>query len=283
MRYQLAACCALWSLLFLAGTAAGQSQARVVTVSAVGNQVQEKLPPPPGTLATVTGWTRASRNAPVVEGESIRTGSNSFAEVELECGSALRLAPESEMDFSRLRLSRKGVPETTVKLRHGEAFFTMQSADVPDLHAVLPGGTIRMPKGGAMLRLDVPGVGMNSVEVLRGQISVQAGGRSELVKARRRVEFLPGGGIHRAALLKPNRWQKLSQQRDDAFHRQVIAQETATPPQDLSVLVPLPTGPLPPGAMGPDPQQIVGPIVGAMSDEASRVARMRRVPYCAHQ
>lgn len=283
MRYQLAACCALWSLLFLAGAAAGQSRARVVTVSAVGNQVQEKLPPPPGTSATVTAWTKATRNAPVIEGESIRTESDSFTEVELECGSALRLAPESEMEFARLRLSRKGVPETTVKLSRGEAFFTMQNADVSDFHVVLPGGMISMPKGGAALRLDVPGVGMNSVEVLGGQISIQEGHKSGQVKSKRRVEFLPGGGMHRVAMLKPDRWQKLSQQRDDAFHRLVIAQETSTRPQDLSALVPLPTGPLPPGVLGPDPQTVVGPIVGAMNDEASRVVGMRRVPYCAHR
>ncbi len=277
MGYQSAACCALWSLLFLAGTAWGQSRVRVVTVSAVGNQVQEKLPPPPGTSATVTAWAKASRNAPVIEGEGIRTEPNSFAEVELECGSALRLAPESEMEFTRLRLSREGVPDTTVKLSRGEAFFTMQNADVPDFYADLPGGTINMPKGGAVLRLDVPAVGMNSVEVLGGQISIQEGNKSEQVKTKRRVEFLPGGGIHLAAMLKADRWQKWSQQRDEAFHRQVITRETTTPPPTA------PASPVQPG-MGPsEPAIALAPILQAINDDFGRSGRPAGVPACAHR
>ncbi|TAN24403.1 MAG: hypothetical protein EPN33_01165 [Acidobacteria bacterium] len=283
MRFHVAACYVGIVLLMATGAASGQSRVRMVTISAVGNQVQAKLPPPAGTTSAVAAWARTSRNAPVIEGEGIRTEPNSFAEVELECGSALRLAPESDMMFTRLRLSQKSVPETTVKLNRGEVFFTMQDADVPDFHAVLPGGVIRMTKGGERLRLDVPSVGMNSVEVLGGQISIQAGGKSEQVKAKRRVEFVPGGGMHQVAMLKPDRWQKWSQRRDDAFHRQVIAQETTTRPRDLSALVPSATGPLTPGVLGSSPQTVVGPILGAMNDEASRVARMRRVPYCAHR
>lgn len=283
MRHQLATCGALVFLLLLAGTAWGQSRVRVVTISAVGNQVQEKLPPPPGTSASVTAWTKAARNAPVVEGEKLRTSVNSFVEVELECGSALRLAPESEMAFPRLELSKQGMLVTAVRLDRGEGFFTMQDADAPDFQAELPGGVIRMPRGGAKLRLDVPEAGPESVEVLGGQIQVQAGGQKVKLKARRRFAFLPGGGIDLLPLLRPDAWQKWSQRRDDVFHREVMKRETIAPPADLSGTVPTPTGPVPAGTIGADPEGIIGPIVGAMNDEAHAGSRVQRVPNCAER
>lgn len=271
-------------LLLAAGVALGESRVRIVVISFLEHRVQIELPPPSNDPQQPLRWTTALMNAPVIEGESIRTQSNSDAEVELECGSALRLAPDSQLTFNHLRLSNDGVPITTVTLNRGEAFFTMQDADSRDFHTRIGDGIISMPDGGAKLRLDAPEGRPASVEVLNGQVVVKAGGRNQTVHSTRRFEFTPREGIRLLSLLKPDAWQLWSKRRDEAFQRAVLA-AGPKPPVQFSAAAPNPTSITPAPTYAPDAVQGLFKSMDSKNPAPGHPLQgpTAPVPHCAHR
>ncbi|MGH9486862.1 MAG: FecR domain-containing protein [Terriglobales bacterium] len=265
----------------------GESRVRIVIISFLEHTVQVQR------LATdghgLQRWTPALLNAPIIEGESIRTDPNSAAEVELECGSALRLAPSTELTFNRLRLSDDGIRMTTVTLDHGEAFFTMQDADSRDFQTRLSGGgVISMPNGGASLRLDVLPGQAPSIEVLGGQVLVRDHGKDSTVRSARRIAFEPGGGIQLFVLAKPDAWQIWSHKRDQAFQREVLASGPKPPVMyaagaAATDMAGSATEPAPPAT----PEQVQGDFQALDKTHPDTVAPVAGaippVPHCAHR
>ena len=94
---------------FLVVSASAESKARIVRLSEVQGTVQFDR-------ATGDGFDKAFINLPVIEGSRLKTGKDGRAEVEFEDGSALRLAPGSEVDFTRLALGDDGQKLSTVQL-----------------------------------------------------------------------------------------------------------------------------------------------------------------------
>src|SRR5271166_3037995 len=88
--------CALFALPALA-----ESQARIVRLSDVQGTVQIDK-------NTGLGFENAFLNLPITQGTRLKTLQNGRAEVEFEDGSALRLAPNSTIEFSTLGLSDAG-------------------------------------------------------------------------------------------------------------------------------------------------------------------------------
>src|SRR5450631_2118892 len=96
-------------------SASAESKARIVRLSEVQGTVQIDR-------ATGDGFDKAFINLPVVEGSKLKTGKDGRAEVEFEDGSALRLAPDSEVDFTRLALGDDGQKLSTVQLVSGTVY-----------------------------------------------------------------------------------------------------------------------------------------------------------------
>jgi uncharacterized protein DUF6600/FecR-like protein len=90
------------------------SQARIVRLSYVEGGVQ---------LATDGGMENATMNVPLTEGDRLSTDSSGWAEVQLEDGSTIRLAPSTQMSFAELGRDSSGSTLTTVDLDAGEAEF----------------------------------------------------------------------------------------------------------------------------------------------------------------
>src|SRR5271166_5875354 len=97
---------------FLVASASAESKARIVRLSEVQGTVQIDR-------AAGDGFDRAFMNLPVIEGSKLKTAKDGRAEVEFEDGSALRLAPCSEVDFIRLGLGDDGQKLSTVQLVSG--------------------------------------------------------------------------------------------------------------------------------------------------------------------
>src|SRR5229473_2872061 len=118
----------MWAVLaaaFLVVSASAESKARIVRLSEVQGTVQIDR-------ATGDGFDKAFINLPVIEGSKLKTGKDGRAEVEFEDGSALRLAPDSEVDFTRLALGDDGQKLSTVKLVSGTLYANLhpkKSAD----------------------------------------------------------------------------------------------------------------------------------------------------------
>ena len=108
--------CTLFAMLALfAGTTWAQSQIRIVRLSYVEGDVQ--LDRNDG-----QGFNKAFLNMPIVAGAGLSTGADGYAEAELDDGSAIRLTPNSVMEFSQLERDNTGT-QTTVNLTRGEAYF----------------------------------------------------------------------------------------------------------------------------------------------------------------
>src|ERR1700732_316161 len=100
---------------FLVVSASAESKARIVRLSEVQGTVLIDR-------ATGDGFDKAFINLPVIEGSRLKTGKDGRAEVEFEDGSALRLAPDSEVDFTRLALGDDGQKLSTVQLVSGTVY-----------------------------------------------------------------------------------------------------------------------------------------------------------------
>jgi hypothetical protein len=109
---------AMWAALaaaFLVVSASAESKARIVRLSDVQGTVKIDR-------AAGDGFDKAFLNLPVIEGARVKTGKDGRAEVEFEDGSALRLAPDSEVDFTRLALGEDGQKLSTVQLVSGTVY-----------------------------------------------------------------------------------------------------------------------------------------------------------------
>src|SRR6266849_3187000 len=112
----------MWAVLaaaFLVVSASAESKARIVRLSEVQGTVQIDR-------ATGDGFDKAFINLPVIEGSKLKTGKDGRAEVEFEDGSALRLAPDSEVDFTQLALGDDGQKLSTVQLVSGTLYANLR-------------------------------------------------------------------------------------------------------------------------------------------------------------
>jgi hypothetical protein len=114
---------AVLAAAFLVVSASAESKARIVRLSEVVGTVQIDR-------ATGDGFDKAFINLPVIEGCKLKTGKDGRAEVEFEDGSALRLAPESEVDFTRLALGDEGQKLNTVQLVSGTVYANLHPKNV---------------------------------------------------------------------------------------------------------------------------------------------------------
>jgi len=93
------------------------SQARIVRISYVEGDVK---------LDNGHGYESATMNVPLTERNWLQTGSDGWAEVQLEDGSLIRLAPDSVIVFTQLARASSGATLTTVDLDQGEAEFKIK-------------------------------------------------------------------------------------------------------------------------------------------------------------
>ncbi len=111
---------AVLAAAFLVVSASAESKARIVRLSEVEGKVQIDR-------AAGDGFDKAFINLPVIEGSRLKTGKDGRAEVEFEDGSALRLAPDSEVAFTRLALGDGGQKLSTVQLVSGTLYANLHS------------------------------------------------------------------------------------------------------------------------------------------------------------
>lgn len=109
----------------LATSARADSNIRIVRLSEVQGSVQISH-------AAGEAMGRAFINLPVVEGTRIKTGTDGRAEVEFEDGSTLRLAPGTELNFSRLSLADDGSKMNVAQLVSGTVYANVHANKARD-------------------------------------------------------------------------------------------------------------------------------------------------------
>jgi len=153
---------------FLVVSASAESKARIVRLSEVQGTVQFDR-------ATGDGFDKAFINLPVIEGSRLKTGKDGRAEVEFEDGSALRLAPGSEVDFTRLALGDDGQKLSTVQLASGTVYANLhpkksgeKAGDQFALNFARQSVTVA---GAAHFRVKLDGASKATLAVFKGQVS----------------------------------------------------------------------------------------------------------------
>src|SRR6266481_5209083 len=116
------------------------SQARIVRISYVEGEVR---------LDNGHGYESATMNVPLTERNWLQKGSDGWAEVQLEDGSLIRLAPNTVIAFTQLARASSGGALTTVDLDQGEAEFKIAKHDDGDFNVTVKRSTIALTHSGS--------------------------------------------------------------------------------------------------------------------------------------
>lgn len=187
--------------------AAGLSHVRVVRLSFVEGTVTVRRP-------GSDEWASATVNTPIEEGFSVATGDKSFAEVQFENGSAVRLGELSSVDFTELALTALGDHVNHLSLDSGYASFRV----IPDHHdeyLLDASGVTVTPQGKAEFRTDVDQNHLR-VEVFAGE--VQAADSNETEKLAKNhaltLDLNPGAPFEVSDKIQADAWDKWAAARD---------------------------------------------------------------------
>ena len=155
------------------------SQARIVRLSYAEGNVQ---------LSTDHGTENATMNQPVTEGASLTTGSDGWAEVQLEDGSTIRLAPESQLAFTELGRSSSGATLTTVDLSQGEALFKVSRRHDDQFAVTVRSKTVLLEHSG---RFRVTATNQDPLEiaVFKGEVSMKDSDSGQQVTVKKGETF----------------------------------------------------------------------------------------------
>lgn len=119
----------------------------------------------------VPDWSEAPVNTPLQEGFKLSTAENSFAEVEFENGSTLRLGQLSLLEFSQLALQPSGGKINRLALLQGYATVHALPEGGDDVYEVnTPQGRISA-RGKSLFRVDLD-ENLGRVEVFKGKVDV---------------------------------------------------------------------------------------------------------------
>ena len=115
-------------------------------------------------------WSPAERNLTVTGDAWLRTGAASRLEIELDEGSALRLAPDSMVELSDYTRLSTGQRITLISLDRGVAYFTGEPAGNDALSLAVPGAQIILQRG-ARVRIEA-GDSFSRVTVIEGVVKL---------------------------------------------------------------------------------------------------------------
>jgi ferric-dicitrate binding protein FerR (iron transport regulator) len=148
------------------------SHARVVSLSLVSGTVIARRP---GSAK----WDRATLDTPIEEGVSLATARHSFAEVQFENGSTVRLGELSRVDFTRLALARHRGQINRLTLVVGFATLHVMPKRHDEFVMDASGASLT-PHGKTEFRTDLNRSRLR-VEVMSGHIQAADSNQSELL------------------------------------------------------------------------------------------------------
>jgi uncharacterized membrane protein YgcG len=178
----------------------------VVRLSFVEGQVAIQRP-------DVGDWAEAPVNTPLEEGFSLSTGESSFAEVEFENGSTVRLGELSVLEFTSLGLAPDGSKINRLALHQGYATFSA-APEAQGIYEVSTSYATLTPTGHATFRVDLDS-SQGRVEVFRGSLEVSGSMGTWTLAKNSVLDLMPGA--EQPALLSEgitlDEWDRWVQQR----------------------------------------------------------------------
>ncbi len=171
--------------LFSAGLSWGQnySHARIVRLSFVEGTVTVQRPDMPE-------WAMAPVNTPIQEGFKLSTAENSFAEVEFENTSTVRVGQLSLLEFDQLALTPSGGKVNRLALDQGYATFNV-IPEGNDVYEIKAADATLTPSGKTEFRTDLDQEQLR-VEVFKGSVAVSSPHGSETLSKNMVLLMNPG-------------------------------------------------------------------------------------------
>jgi hypothetical protein len=139
------------------------SHARIVRISYVEGEVR---------LDTGHGYESVTMNVPVTEHNWLQTRSDGWAEIQMEDGSIIRMAPDTIIAFTELGRSSSGGTITTVDLDQGEAEFKIIRHDDSDFQVTVKNKTITLAQSGSF-RVTSTNSNPMEIAVFKGEVGVR--------------------------------------------------------------------------------------------------------------
>jgi hypothetical protein len=139
-------------------------------------------------------WEPAGVNTPLGESDVAETESESYAEIQLDNGTIISLNEDTRVDFDALSFGSPDAKKTVLNLPYGSLAIKVPSyEDLAEYLIIeLPNGRINVDSN-TMLRVDVKGSKRSEVMVYRGQVRLESGDKSLVVKGGRQVSIDPDG------------------------------------------------------------------------------------------
>jgi uncharacterized protein DUF6600/FecR-like protein len=186
---------------------AGLSHVRVVRLSFVEGTVTVRRP-------GSDEWASATVNTPIEEGFSVATGKGSFAEVQFENGSAVRLGELSSVDFTELALTPLGGHVNHVTLDEGYASLRV-IPDHYDDYLLNASGVSVTPHGKSEFRTDVNQDRVR-VEVFNGEVEAADASQTEKLAKNHALtlDLASGAPFEVSDRIQPDAWDKWAAARD---------------------------------------------------------------------
>jgi hypothetical protein len=160
----------------------GLSHVRVVRLSYVNGTAGVKRP-------GSTEWAKALVNTPIQEGFELSTSANSYAEVEFENGSTVRLGELSKVNFDQLAMDESGNKLNRLTFEQGYATFHILP-EHHDAYSVKIAQTTVAPNGKSEFRTDLEH-GRERVEVFAGSVEVATSSNTVKLGKDKVLEFDP--------------------------------------------------------------------------------------------
>jgi len=160
-------------LLALAPASFADSHARIVRLSDIEGDVQIDR-------NTGHGFEKAIMNMPITHGVRLETGSNGRAEVEFENGSAIRLSPNSSVEFADLSLRDDGQRFSDVRVNDGTVYVNYKHKGGDELR-LNAGNQAVTPSKDSHFRLKMAD-GQAEIAVFKGELEVPTNGGLAKVK-----------------------------------------------------------------------------------------------------
>jgi len=203
---------AVFACAVLVASAAAESKARIVRLSEVEGSVQMDR-------ATGDGFEKAFLNMPVIEGAKLKTGDDGRAEVEFEDGSALRLMPKSEADFTHLALGGDGQKLSMVQLIAGTAYVDVRGKKGDEFTLNFRNESVKLMEP-AHFRVNLRGDEV-VLAVFKGRVNVSGpSGQVEVAEKHSATFALAGDHYEMAKSIEPERgdaWDKEQAEYHDRY------------------------------------------------------------------
>jgi hypothetical protein len=186
----------------------GLSHVRVVRLSYVSGTVAVKRP-------ASTEWAKALVNTPVQEGFEISTSAHSYAEVEFENGSTVRLGELSKVNFDQLAIDENGSKLNRVNFEQGYATFHILP-EHHDAYSVKIAETTLTPSGKSEFRTDWDR-GRARVEVFSGSVAIAAPAKNVKLGKDKVLQFDPSSAevaLNTTEGITKDTWDKWTSDRD---------------------------------------------------------------------